>query len=55
MNRTTLSRRGPFGYNTIMNIFRGSVQWIRISTMERLCHILKLTPGDIYEFEEDDK
>ena len=50
MTKVDLSRRGPFGYNTVMNIFRGSVKWVRIDTMERLCQLLDVGVEEFFEY-----
>lgn len=52
MTKAELSRVGPFAYNTVMNLFRGSVKWIRIDTMERMCQLLQIKPGDFFEYGE---
>lgn len=41
-----ISRAGPFGYNTVMNIFHGRVEWVRFDTMSRFCKLLNIQPSE---------
>ncbi len=50
LTKADIARQGDFGYNTVMNIFRGRVQWIRIDSMERLCQLLDITPQEFFEY-----
>jgi putative transcriptional regulator len=55
MSLNELSERVGVTLSNLSILKTGKAKAVRFSTLNSICHVLKCQPGDILEFQEDDK
>ncbi|GEM01911.1 putative transcriptional regulator [Halolactibacillus halophilus] len=54
MSLNDLAKQAEMTNVNLSNLKTGKMKGVRFETLNKLCHILKCQPGDLFEFIEDD-